>query len=131
MSKIVSNFQKNYRRKKYQWQFVGGALLTAALLFITLIYTTPFPPYLSWLLAISLVTFAYFGWDKRKAQTGSDIRIPEIVLHLLNLFGGFLGGFLGMQLFRHKTDLSKNYIFPAIILLALIIHIAIFWYTPF
>ena len=131
MSKVISNFQKNYRRKKYQWQFIGAALLAAALLFAALLYATPFPPYLSWLIAISLVAFIYFGWDKSKARAHSDVRIPEIVLHLLSLLGGFLGGFLGMQFFRHKTDLSKHYIFPAIMVLSLIIHAAIFWYAPF
>jgi uncharacterized membrane protein YsdA (DUF1294 family) len=51
--------------------------------------------------ATSLVTLAAYGLDKRAAIRGRR-RIPESTLHLLELIGGFPGGFAGQQLFRHK-----------------------------
>jgi uncharacterized membrane protein YsdA (DUF1294 family) len=56
----------------------------------------------AWLLAVNLVTFAYYGYDKGRARSGSR-RVPEAVLHALVLLGGTLGGYAGMRLFRHKT----------------------------
>ncbi|MEG0748676.1 MAG: DUF1294 domain-containing protein [Carnobacterium sp.] len=50
--------------------------------------------------------FLLMGWDKRKAQK-HQWRIPEKRLLLLGLFGGGLGGLLGIQLFRHKTREPK------------------------
>lgn len=55
-----------------------------------------------WLLAINLVTFAFYGYDKRCAQANRR-RVPEVVLHGLVLAGGSVGGYAGMSLFRHKT----------------------------
>jgi uncharacterized membrane protein YsdA (DUF1294 family) len=56
----------------------------------------------AWLLAINVVTFAAYAWDKRAARRG-DRRIRERTLFALNLAGGFIGGWLGMRLLRHKT----------------------------
>jgi uncharacterized membrane protein YsdA (DUF1294 family) len=49
------------------------------------------------------VTFAYYGYDKRQAKTGGW-RVPENILHLLAATGGFIGGWIGMFYFRHKTQ---------------------------
>ena len=68
-------------------------------------WTTPLPVpslLLPFLLAVSLVTFAFYGYDKHQAQRGGG-RIPEIVLHLLALLGGSPGALLGQITFRHKT----------------------------
>ena len=129
MSKIIHNMQTSYRRKRYQWQFTIGGLVAALIIFGLLGWYSPFPIYLGWLIAISLISFIYFGWDKMKARNDSDVRIPEVVLHILNLAGGFIGGFVGMQLFRHKTDFSKHYIFPTIIGLAAVLHGVLYWFV--
>ena len=56
----------------------------------------------SWLIAITVVTFFTFGYDK--AIAGSQLtRVPELALLALTLFGGTLGAFLGRIAFRHKT----------------------------
>lgn len=59
-----------------------------------------------WLLAfsivMSLVTFVTYGIDKGRAGKAQR-RIPERTLHILALLGGWPGGFLGQQTFRHKT----------------------------
>ncbi len=57
---------------------------------------------LSWLLAITLVAFLTYGYDK--AIAGSErTRVPEKVLLTLTFAGGTLGAFAGRSLFRHKT----------------------------
>lgn len=56
----------------------------------------------AWIVAMSLVTFAAYGFDKNRSRSGGE-RIPELVLHALALAGGFPGGWLGRSVFRHKT----------------------------
>src|ERR1700687_4018743 len=55
-----------------------------------------------WLVCISLITFAYYGYDKFQAVHAGR-RVPENSLPLFTLGGGSLGAYLGMQAFRHKT----------------------------
>ena len=56
----------------------------------------------SWLIAISLVTFLAYGYDK--AIAGSDrTRVPEKVLLSLTFAGGTVGALIGRVFFRHKT----------------------------
>ena len=55
------------------------------------------------LAALNLFTFLAFGWDKRRAIKGKS-RTSEGTLITFSFFGGFLGGFLAMNLFRHKTQ---------------------------
>ena len=57
---------------------------------------------LLYLLIINAAGFGFMLADKVKAVRGAW-RIPEAVLLSIALFGGSLGAFLGMRLFRHKT----------------------------
>lgn len=57
---------------------------------------------LSILLAINVIAFLSFGWDKLCA-TKKWYRVPEANLLLLALLGGAIGAILGQQIFRHKT----------------------------
>ena len=54
------------------------------------------------LIAINFITFAMFGIDKAKAQSGAW-RIAESTLLTLAFLGGTLGAYAGRALFRHKT----------------------------
>ena len=58
--------------------------------------------YLCVAFAMSVVCFAAYGLDKRRAVAGSR-RVPERTLHILALLGGWPGGLLGQRHFRHKT----------------------------
>jgi uncharacterized membrane protein YsdA (DUF1294 family) len=58
-------------------------------------------PILLYLLLINLFTLIIWGYDKQMAKKNSQ-RISEKRLLLLVFFGGFLGGILGIVLFRHK-----------------------------
>ena len=52
--------------------------------------------------AVSAVTFAAYGLDKRAARRGTR-RTPEVTLHLLSLLGGWPGALVAQRTFRHKT----------------------------
>ncbi len=69
---------------------------------------------------LSLVSFALWGWDKLQAKRGGR-RVPEARLHALALLGGFAGAWLGMQLFRHKT---QKRVFGVVLAVALLLHAA-------
>lgn len=59
-----------------------------------------------YLLAVNVVAFFTYGVDKLKAKKGKW-RIPESTLLLLAAVGGSVGAWLGMSLWRHKTQHKK------------------------
>ena len=73
---------------------------------------------------MSIILFLVMGRDKALSKTHKR-RVPEATLFLLALLGGALGGVLGMQIFRHKTQhISFVVGFP---LLALLQWGAVIW----
>ncbi|MCR4818409.1 MAG: DUF1294 domain-containing protein [Fretibacterium sp.] len=96
-----------------------GIAATAAVLWKLGGKVLPFYPF--FLLCSGIVTFFFYGYDKRQSRTGGW-RVPELVLHLLSLMGGFIGGYLGRRFFRHKT---QEPLFLAIIILSAILHAGI------
>ena len=71
---------------------------------------------------MSLLTFAVYADDKSRAKRG-DWRTPEQTLHLCELAGGWLGGFVAQRRLRHKNiKTSYQVVFWAIVAL----HLA-FW----
>ena len=56
-----------------------------------------------WLIAISILAFVFFMFDKDSAKRGAR-RTREDTLLLLVALGGALGAGLAMLLFRHKTS---------------------------
>ncbi|MBR5114377.1 MAG: DUF1294 domain-containing protein [Oscillospiraceae bacterium] len=77
--------------------------------------------YLIFIGVMSLITLILYGADKAKAKKHAW-RIKEAVLLLFGLFGGALGGLIGMEVFRHKT---KHWYFWAVNILGLAIHAAL------
>ena len=61
-----------------------------------------------WLLIINVAAFLAYGLDKLlaklKARHEKVPRLPERNLLLLAIVGGGIGAWLGMELFRHKTQ---------------------------
>ena len=51
---------------------------------------------------INVIAFFAFGLDKRRARLGKR-RTAEATLLLLVWLTGFVGGWAGMKVFRHKT----------------------------
>ena len=86
--------------------------------------------YLGGVMAMSIITFAAYGWDKRRAKTDGR-RIPEQTLHLLAFLGGWPGAILGQRTFRHKTQkLSFRVVFWIVTLLHIAMVCAACYFLP-
>lgn len=61
--------------------------------------------------AVNVGSFGLFGYDKWQAER-KRWRISEESLCQSALFGGWIGGLLAMQMFRHKTrkTVSTQYV---------------------
>jgi uncharacterized membrane protein YsdA (DUF1294 family) len=83
----------------------GVAALVALLgLGLLLYFWLDWNLYWAWLLAVNVVTYFFFRYDKGQAQREGATRVPEIVLLALVLSGGVVGGCAGMLVRpRHKT----------------------------
>ena len=77
--------------------------------------------YLVWLLVVSLATFVLYGVDKAQAKR-DGLRVPENLLHLMALLGGFPGGFAGRAAFHHKT---RKPAFTWVLWISLAIHLVV------
>jgi uncharacterized membrane protein YsdA (DUF1294 family) len=62
---------------------------------------------LAYLVLISLVTYAAYWHDKRRAQAGAS-RASAATLHFLEFFGGWPAAYLAQQRLRHKT-IKRSY----------------------
>ncbi len=78
-----------------------------------------------YLLVINIVTFLIMWYDKHGAKTG-EWRVSEKALFGFCLFGGSIGGILGMYTFKHKT---KKWYFKIGFPLILICQIALIIYA--
>lgn len=80
------------------------------------------------LVAINLIAFFMYGIDKLKAKRGAW-RIPEATLLGIAFFGGSVGAFIGMRVFRHKTKHTRFVIgVPAILILHIIIALLLIYF---
>jgi uncharacterized membrane protein YsdA (DUF1294 family) len=82
------------------------------------------PFYQRWLLALSIVTFGYYWFDKYQARH-KGWRVPEVWLHVLAFLGGFLGGWAALFIIGHKRD---ELFFFVILFLATLLHIGLIAY---
>lgn len=74
--------------------------------------------------AVNLLAFFLYGFDKRAALNGAA-RVSEAVLLIMVILGGYAGAWLAMQKFRHKTQKLS---FKLRFVIALILHFAGIWY---
>ncbi len=70
-----------------------------------------------YVLGVSLSTVGFYALDKKRARAGGR-RIPEKILHLLELMGGWPGAWVAQRYLRHKTAKVSYRVVFAIILLA-------------
>jgi len=76
---------------------------------------------LCWLLVLNVLTFAYYGYDKRCAVKAGR-RVPEVILHGLSFLGGSPGAYAAMRTFRHKTIKGRfRFVFWVIVVLQVLL----------
>ena len=81
---------------------------------------------LYYLIAINVITFLTYGFDKFKAKKGKW-RIPESTLLLLAIIGGSIGAWFGIKVWHHKTLHKKfKYGIPLIVIAQIAIVVYIF-----
>ncbi len=115
---------QNRHHSSVRQTFLLIALVATIGIGLVLTWLTTWQPYLVWLGTTSIVTFVLYGYDKNQARSGG-IRVPEAVLHIMALLGGFLGGWLGMFFFHHKT---RKPIFKVVLGISTTLHaIIIYW----
>lgn len=80
---------------------------------------------LIYLAFMNIITFMLMGYDKHEAKI-HQWRVREKALFMFAIFGGSIGGIIGMYVFHHKT--KKWYFkfgFPIIIIMQIIALILI------
>ncbi|MBP8293543.1 MAG: DUF1294 domain-containing protein [Caldilineaceae bacterium] len=83
---------------------------------------------LNYLIAINLAAFGLYGYDKSAAQAGG-LRVPERVLHGLELFGGTPGAFIAQRVFHHKTR-KVSYRIVFWLIFAVQVAVIAWWFWP-
>ena len=73
-----------------------------------------------WLLLASVWAFVLFGLDKLRAKRDRTNRISQFSLLMVSALGGWIGGLLGILVFRHK---SAKFSFLGQFFLALIVFV--------
>ncbi|TRX56710.1 DUF1294 domain-containing protein [Thalassomonas sp. M1454] len=128
---LAAGKSKNSSANKYKGSnsFITFTLLFSIVFIIALFALVIFTPlsfhFFTGYLILSLLTFIFYGVDKRAAQKGSW-RISEKQLHLLALIGGWPGAVFAQQTLRHK---SKKLSFRIELWLAILINVAVFvWF---
>lgn len=71
---------------------------------------------------MSAVAFVAMGVDKHLAQNGAA-RIPETLLHLFELSGGWPGSYVGQRHYAHKT---RKHSYQLVFVIIVLIH-ALYW----
>ncbi len=105
-------------------RYMIGAIVIGIVVFAVLMLLTKLNWYIDWLAAWSISLFLLYGIDKTQSKRQSGWRVPEILLHGLALLGGFIGGWLGMFIFHHKTNKP---VFKVVLAVATVIGIALFY----
>ncbi|BAY23006.1 cold-shock DNA-binding domain protein [Calothrix sp. NIES-2100] len=76
---------------------------------------------------MSFITFTLYADDKSRAKQ-RQWRVPEKTLHLCELTGGWLGGFVAQQTLRHKSSkVSYQVVFWAIAILHIVFWLYWLW----
>lgn len=81
---------------------------------------------LEWIVFLSIWAFITMGYDKRQAKREKS-RVSEKNLWLLAIFGGGIGAYFGMQVFRHKTlhtNFRVGFLMLALIDVVIILYLA-------
>jgi uncharacterized membrane protein YsdA (DUF1294 family) len=128
-----TEYAEKIMHRKYRYQIDGilfGLLMLCGLIG-ALLFTTTWSFYWIWLIAINITTFLMFGADKGLAKTLKRLRIPQIVLHIYTLLGGFLGQILGRLVFRHKISKEKRGMFNVVLVVSVMLQAGLAYFLFF
>jgi uncharacterized membrane protein YsdA (DUF1294 family) len=120
-------------------EFFSGFFATCIVIFglLGLYFNWNFPlsiPFLEpnpltwvWLIYIlnSCLAFILYGYDKLVATLGKW-RIPEAMLHYVELLGGWPGALFAQPVFNHKTNWNSKFDFKVVTWLISLLHIG-YW----
>lgn len=98
----------------------GNKTMSKSLLVIFMLY----------LILINIIALRLFALDKKRALQRRE-RIPEKKLIRISVFGGALGAFIAMEVYRHKTQKRKFGIIPVLFFIQLILNSFIFGFLGF
>lgn len=110
----------------------GSLTLRFAIIYLCFLFVAAYVNRIPWLLvavylAVSLVTFCAYWWDKASARKGRW-RIAESSLHIMSLLGGWPGALLGQRFLRHKSSKQKFlYIFWVTVFLNVAVLLYLAW----
>ena len=116
------------------YYFAFGFFCVAMIgVFYPLVYmNTDWNPYVVWVAALSATAFLMYGLDKLLSEIKIwEVRTPNLVLHVLAVLGGFPGGWAGMMVFHHKTNIRKHPDFWAVLTLSTLGHAVLTYYWFF
>ncbi len=104
-------------------------LVSTTVLAYLIDYLSP-NPLLSYLIAVNVVAFFMYAFDKLAAQAGW-LRVPEIVLVLLVCAFGFFGAELARNRLRHKTlDVQFRFKYWAAVVLSVVLFLILLFIAP-
>jgi uncharacterized membrane protein YsdA (DUF1294 family) len=88
--------------------------------------------YIAWLININLTTFLFYWMDKGLARIKKfNFRVPELLLNLMALAGGFVGGWLGRGVLRHKTNIREHWGMLVVLIAGTLLHGALIYLVFF
>ena len=100
------------------------SIALGAVPFLLVYLSTGWSPYIVWLAAWSLSAFLIYRIDKTLAKAGG-LRVPELILNLLAVVGGFPGCWAGMAIFRHKSNWGRHPIIWLVLIASTLGHAAV------
>ncbi len=113
---VIALKDKSFGRKFYQGIY-GGAFVDLIFFFIVFYWWLHVKVLFSYIFAINVVAFLYYGIDKFFARNDM-FRVPEKLLLSLAFVGGSIGALIGMILFHHKTKKASFQVWFWILIIA-------------
>ena len=113
---------------KYTSFFGILALVLVLVLYLPLYVSGQMPLYFAWLAGVSLTAFVFYGLDKGLSRIQRfAVRVPELILNLLALAGGFIGAWLGMVIWHHKTNFRRHWAMVVVLVVSTLLHGALIY----
>ena len=114
------------RRHPYLWFGLITLAFSGGLAYFIWLNVTAVDEVGAWFIAINAVALVTYAYDKSIAGSGAT-RVPERILLLLVVLGGWIGGLIGIVRGRHKT-LHTEFQFRFVICTVISIGLGMMYY---